>query len=338
MKINFHAFACTTENIDTSFYRTIVEQIGTNEFYLDANENGKYILMEDFLDYQKFKKIYNHNEHTHPSLKMLWKFGDIVDYFAGTPKDPSKPIFFKIRRFKELVIDTFIDNWEFHKQVIKLCREDKEAEEIIVGKKTKIDVPDVNHPYNKQIVKEWINSLPSSTFDGEFPDEFVLEECNLAEETVSDLEYFINRKVEKEAEGEEVEMFDEHTTNQIFIYAIAFFRKFPGLFAMNHDLKAIVPQMIAETSGTVVSVLERHRISWYVPFELSTKVIAWPPRELSMVIGHSPFILDVKASKSSKERYFYLMKMNYHNLAIKDIFYDTGRCLCQSPIRRKELK
>lgn len=337
--MKFLHFGVATENVDTSYYRWMMERIGIYENYLDASNNGKFRLLEDFLDYKKYA---SHNEDTHPSLKKLWKVGWIVNNsYEGTPENPCPSIYLTVRKFKVHVVNVFIKNYTFHKWVIDLCTSDEFSVELITNKKKKLTVPEgIKSPYNKIELQEWIDSCPRSLFHGEFPDEYVKGECDLTEERVANVEHLLDNKIitHKRTGGVEEEDWCGHTISIIYLYAIAFFRKFPILMSMNKDLKHVVPQMLAETHGTVISVMRKHTISWFVPYELATRYLSFPPRELSMVIGHIPFYLSIKRNKRTNEQFYYLMKMDFHHLALKDQFYVGDKCLCQSPVKRNELK
>lgn len=345
--MRFIHFCYAKEDVDTSFYREIVEQIGTDKDYVNARKNGKFRLFEDYLCYKKYMSVV---EDTHPSLKKLWKVGNIVDYSEGTIDDPIKATYRPVRRFKQHVVNVYMANYEFHMWLIDLCRNDEATVELITNKRKKLTVPNLNPPYEKEKVQEWIDTMSRSVFDDEFPGEFVRDECGLTEHVVNDVEHLFKNKIveKKRTGGVEEEDWDDHTISQMYLYAIAFFRKFPVLMAMNKDMKHIVPQMLAETHGTVVSVMRKHQILWYVPYELATRErsrlehahYALPPRELAMIIGHIPFILSIEKNERTGLNFYYLLKMDYHNLALRNQLYHDGfnRSFCQSPVRRNELK
>lgn len=347
--MRFVNFSYAIENVETSFYRWMIGQIGTKEDYANAKKNGKFRLFEDYLDYKVYMSV---AEDTHPSLKKLWKVGHTVDYSEGTVDDPIPVRYRPIRRFKAHVVDVFMANYEFHMWLIELCRSDEASVELITNKRKKLTVPTLKSPYDRIKVQEWIDSMCRSVFDDDFPSEFVRDECDLTEEVVNDVEHLFKNKIVYKGRtgGVEEEDWDDHTISQMYIYAIAFFRKFPKLMAMNKDLKHIVPQMLAETHGTVVSVMRQRQILWYVPYDLATRHpckleyahFTLPPRELAMVIGHIPFVLSIEKNERTGKNFYYLLKMDYHNLSLRDQIYNpdfinTG-CLCQSPVRRDELK
>ena len=334
--MRFLNFSYAIKNVDTSYYRWMMERIGIYENYLDASNNGNFRLLEDYLDYKKYA---SQVEDTHPSLKKLWKVGNIVNYYEGTQTDPCPVIYLTVSRFKGSVVNVFIENYEFHMWLIDLCKDDEEAVELITKKKKKYEVPEVKSPYDKIEVQEWFDSCSRSLFNGEFPDAYVRDECDLTEERIKDVEHLLKNKIvyKERTGGVEEEDWDDNTVSQMYVYVIAFFRKFPALMAMNKGLKHIVPQMLAETHGTVVSVMRKRQISWYVPYDLATRRLSMPPRELGMVIGHIPFYLSIKQNKKTQEKFYYLMKMDFHHLALKDQFYEGDKCLCQSPVRRNEL-
>ena len=198
--MKFLHFSYATEHLNTSYYRWMMERVGIYENYLDASNNGKFRLLDDFLDYKKYE---SQGEDTHPSLKKLWKVGSIVDYYKGTPENPSPQIYLTVRKFKEYVVNVFIKNYTFHKWVIDLCNSDEESVELITSKKKRLMIPEeVKSPYDKIELQEWIDSCSRSLFNGEFPDEYVKTECDLTDERIANVEHLLDNKiVEKKRTG-----------------------------------------------------------------------------------------------------------------------------------------